>query len=218
VTPAYIHPVAPTRSDLEAVDRELLELPNPPRRERSFTVAFLLLAAVASLLMAFALRREVAFVFEASTPTELQDIGAAPATLFRENTYVSGHAMLGVAHAIRYERAFVGQSFRLMPVAGRPDVWVEVRIPEGQETSRFVPPSRFAGRLIHFDSAGPRHRGLASAVRDATGERVPPGTWLLIDGDAPSDARWALILVAVLIAFAVWNIVVMTKLVRRVRL
>jgi hypothetical protein len=124
--------------------------------------------------------------------------------------------MLGAAHAIRYERPLVSDSFRLMPVAGRDDVWVEVHVPPRGENIRWVPPSQFTGRLVRFEEAGPRHRGLASAVRDATGQIVPKGAWLLVDGAAPESSRWAVVLVALFVGFALWNAFATSRLLRKV--
>jgi hypothetical protein len=96
-------------------------------------------------------------------------------------------------------------------------VWVEIRVPEGVESDRFVPPTAFSGRLARFASAGPRHRGLASAIGELTSQKVPAGAWLLVDGETPAHARWAVALVALFVGFAAWNAVAIAKLVRRVR-
>ena len=214
MTTAPIHHLA---AEDDAIDPELLDLPDPPKRERSMTVGMLVFTAFASLAMVVALRQDAAYAFTSARATDLGDLGAAPAAAFVENGYVQGTAMLGAAHAIRYERPLVSDSFRLMPVAGRPNVWVEVRVPAGAENIRYVPPSQFSGHLVRFDAAGPKHRGLASAVRDATGQKVPDGAWLLVEGDAPTGARWAILLVAMFLGFAVWNLSVTAKLLRKVR-
>lgn len=212
---AQTHDFIPEAGE-EALDPELLDLPDPPKKERTFTVALLVFTALASLAMVFALRRDAAFAFGDAHPRDLGDLGSAPAAAFVENGYVQGTAMLGAAHAIRYERPLVSDSFRLMPVAGRPDVWVEVRVPSGAENIRYVPPSQMSGRLVRFEAAGPKHRGLASAVRDATGQQVPENAWLLVEGDAPASARWAIALVVMFLGFAMWNLGVTAKLLRRV--
>jgi hypothetical protein len=205
----------PTLTD-EQIDQELLDLPDPPKRERSLTVAMLLFTAIASVAMIFALRRDAAYAFSVRDAADLGDLGSAPADAFQQNRYVHGTAMLGAARAIRYERPLQSGSFRLMPVAGRPNVWAEVRVADGEENVRWVPPSSVTGRLVHFDSTGPRHRGLASAVKDTTGQDVPEGAWLLVQGDAPTDARWAVLLIMMFTGFAIWNIGVAAKLLRRV--
>jgi hypothetical protein len=170
--------------------------------------------------MVLALRRDAAYAFAPEHARDLGDLNAAPtdgSSTFVENQYVRGQAMLGAARAIRYERPLVSDSFRLMPVAGRENVWVEVRVPPRGENIRWVPPSQVSGRLVRFDAAGPRHRGLADAVHDATGQEIPKGSWLLVDGNAPSDARWAVILVGLFGIFAAWNAFATAKLLRKVK-
>lgn len=219
MTQASSHDLLPPRahggSD-DAIDPELLELPDPPKAERTATVALLLVTALASLAMVLVLMRDAAFAFAPQSASDLGELGSTPAAAFVDNGYVHGTAMLGAAHAIRYERPMVAGSFRLMPVAGRPDVWAEVRVPEGGENSRYVPPREVGGRLVRFDEAGPRHRGLASAVQQATGQRVPDGAFLLIDGETPASARWAIALVVMFLGFAAWNVAMTAKLLRRV--
>ena len=124
--------------------------------------------------------------------------------------------MLGAAHAIRYERPLISDSFRLMPVAGHDNVWVEVRVPAGAENVRYVPPSQMTGRLVRFETAGPKHRGLAAAVRDATGKEVPENAWLLVEGEAPASSRWAVMLIVMFLGFAMWNLGVSAKLLKKV--
>jgi hypothetical protein len=94
---------------------------------------------------------------------------------------------------------------------------VLVRVPAGEENARYVPPSQFRGRLVRFDAGGLRNRGLASVIEDATGEAVPKDGWMLVDGEAPGSATWAVGLAALFVAFAVWNLGAIAKLVRRVR-
>lgn len=212
-------PLAPARDVVEdeQLDPELLELPDPPRRERSVTLAVLVLTALASVAMVFALRHDAAYAFADAHARDVGDLATAPASIFAQNAFVHGRVMVGAAHAIRYERPLVSDSFRLMPVAGRENVWVEVRVPAGSESARWVPPSEVSGRLVHFDASGPKHRGLAAAVHDVTGADVPVDAWLLVDGDAPPSSRWAVMLVALFAAFAAWNVAVTAKLLRKVR-
>jgi hypothetical protein len=204
----------PSRED--ELDPELLALPDPPKRERTLTIGMLLFTAAASIAMILVLRRDAAYAFAPAAAADIGEIATAPAAAFGENRFVRGGGMLGAAHAIRYERPLVSESFRLMPVSGRHDVWVEVRVPPGAETIRWVPPEQVSGRLVRFASAGPKHRGLASAVHDATGQTVPSEAWLLVEGDAPSGSRWAVLLEVLFAGFAIWNLLVSAKLLRRV--
>ncbi len=201
------------------VDPELLALPDPPRRERTLTVVVLALAAVLSLAMVFALRRDVGYAVASSTPAGVGDLRtASEATLAAsDNRLVHAEGMLGAAGGIRYERPFVDDSFRTLPVPGNDTVWVDVRVPAGKETGRWEPPRAFTGRLVRFGGAGPRHRGLAAAIERTTGSRVPAGAWLLVDGEDPASARWTILLAALFLGFAAWNAVAIARIVRRVK-
>ena len=206
----------------DEVDPELLQLPDPPKRDRTFTVGLLVFTALAALAMVVALRRDAAYAFAPGHARDLGELNTANTETFVENEYVRGTAMLGAAHAIRYERPLVSDSFRLMPVTsgiigGPQNLWVEVRVPARGENIRWVPPSQVSGRLVRFEASGPRHRGLADAVHDTTGQEVPKGAWLLVDGAAPSDARWAVLLVGLFACFAAWNAFATAKLLRKVK-
>jgi hypothetical protein len=213
-----LSPLPLGKADADEIDPELLALPDPPRRERTWTLLILGLTALVSLVMAVALRRDAAYAFASAVPTDLAELrDVAPSSLGQGNRFVSGRGMLGAAGAIRFERPFAEDTFRLSPLAGRRDFWVLVRVPAGEENARYVPPSQFRGRLVRFDAGGLRNRGLASVIEDATGEAVPKDGWMLVDGEAPGSATWAVGLAALFVAFAVWNLGAIAKLVRRVR-
>lgn len=206
----------PGQELVDEVDQELLDLPAPPKRERTATVALLLFTAVMSLAMVGALWRDAAYALS-SAQRETLDLSSAQAADFHDNAFVEATAMLGAAHAIRYERPLVSSTFRLMPVAGRPNVWAEVRVPAGEENARWVPPKVVVGRLVRFEASGPKHRGLADAVKQATGQDVPKGSWLLVQDEGPADARSAVLLVLLFAGFAAWNVFATSRLLRKVR-
>ena len=227
-------PGAPSSGASDEVDPELLALPDPPRRERTWTLLVLAVTAVVSIAMALALRPDASYAFASAVPMDLGELRDVSPGSLADNRFVSARAMLGAAGAepnrhvrghgslggvlaVRFERPFESDSYRLSPVAGRRDVWVEVRVPEGEETSRYVPPAQFRGRLVRFDAGGLRNRGLRGVIERATGEPVPAAAWLLVDGETPGGAGWAVGLAALFVAFAAWNLGAMAKLVRRVR-
>lgn len=201
----------------DAFDPELAALPDPPRAERGATLLLLAVTALAALAMVVALARDAAYAFATGGVHDLGNLRLAPAASLSANAYARGEGMLGGGGSIRFERSFESDSFRVAPVAGRPDVWVELRVPSGVDPERYVPPTSFAGRLVRFDAAGPRHRGLARSVTELTGQPVPDGAWLLVDGEAPAQARWAVALVALFAGFAMWNVVTLARLVRKVK-
>ncbi len=209
----------PSSGSPSALDPELSALPAPPKRERTITVVLMLVTAALSLLMTAALLSEARYALSPGTPNDVGDLAAfSPAADPNiGNRYTRATALLGTAGAIRYGRAAEGDSFRLAPVAGNPNIWVEIRVPEGFEGPRFVPPTLFAGRLVPFDAAGIRHSFLRAAVAEQTQTQVPQGAWLLIDGSSPRASRWAVALSLLFVGFALWNGVGVVRLLKRVR-
>jgi hypothetical protein len=199
----------------EEVDPELLELPDPPRGERRSTLLVMALAAVASAAMAVSLTRDASYALGSSSVTDLGDLSTASG--FVSNSYIEGKGQLAGAGQLRYERPFESDSYRIAPVAGRGDVWVELRVPAGAESNRFVPKAEFSGRLVRFSQAGLRHRGLRSAIEDRTGQKVPENAFLLVDGQAPDNSRAFAMLWVMFVGFAFWNVAAMGRLVRKVK-
>lgn len=216
-SPPPISGQGPSSFSEDELDPELLALPDPPKQGRWATVALLAMTALASAAMVFALRRDVAYAFANPIPRDVGDLAQVSFEGMEGNELVHGRAMLGAAGAIRYERPFESVSFRLAPVVGHPNVWVELQVPEGAESGRFVPPQEFSGRLVRFSKAGPKHRGLQRSIAESTGHVVPEGAWLLAEGERPANARWAVALVLLFGAFAGWNVVTLARLLRRVK-
>jgi hypothetical protein len=198
-------------------DPELLALPSPPKRERTATIVVMTVTALATIALGWSLRGEARYAVSAGQPTELGDLSQLTPSPDLANRYVRGSALLGASGAIRYGRAAEGDSFRLAPVAGNEKLWVEIRVPEGFEGPRFIPPSSFAGRLVPMSDAGLRHAMLPGEVRDKAKTDIAADAWILIDSTSPRASRWALLLVALLTGFAAWNVLGIARLLGRVR-
>jgi hypothetical protein len=198
-------------------DPELLSLPAPPKRERTITVLLMVLTAAAAAWMAVSLLGEARYAVTPGHPLDVGDLTALHPGDEMANRYVRATALLGTTGAIRYGRAAEGDSFRLAPVAGNPKLWVEIRVPEGFEGPRFVPPTVFAGRLVPFKKAGVRHVGLGGAVHEQTTSALPDDAWLLIDGGSPRASRWAIALALLFAGFSVWNLASVARVLSRVR-
>lgn len=197
-------------------DPELLALPAPRRRERGATLLVMGVTALAAIAMTVLLSGEARYAVSPGQPVELADLTALTPGADLANRYVRGHGLLATGGAVKYGRPAEGDSFRLAPIASNSKIWVEIRVPEGFEGPRFVPPSTFAGRLVPLHQAGLRHAGLGGAVAE-TGAAVPADAWILVDGDSPRASRWAVALVALLAGFAGWNLLGIARIVRRVR-
>lgn len=201
----------------EEVDPELLALPDPPRTERTLTLVVLLLAALVSLAFAFSLRHDVTYALSRSEPLPVGSLDQAELGNLPNNRVVTASATLGVSGAMRFERPFVEESSRIMPVLGRDDLWVELRIPRGEVLGRFVPPDALRGRLVSFREAGPHHGGIGSQLSDLRGAPLPATAMVLVQGEEPGSARSSLVLSLVALCAAAWSLFTCVRMLRRVR-
>lgn len=208
---------APRGAASREPDPDLISLPAPPKRERTATVVLMTITSLVAVWMAISLSGEARYALSPGRPHELGDLTALNPTDDLTNRYVRATGLLGTAGAIRYGRAAEGDSFRLAPIAGNPSIWVEIRVPEGFEGPRFVPPTTFAGRLVPFEKAGVRHVGLRKSVLDQTQVTIPEKAWVLVDGSSPRASRWAVALAVLFLGFAAWNVMGVVRVLSRVR-
>ncbi len=211
------HHTATAESGLElSRDPDLEALPAPRRPGRWLTLLTMSVTLVLSLLMALALRGQAGYALSTTEPHDLGYLARLTPDAQLANRYVRGEALLSSDNAVRYSRPMQDDSYRLAHVAGNPQIWVEVRVPDGMEGPHFVPPSSFVGRFVPLSKAGLSHTDLRDAVT-STGGKVPADAWLLQDGAAPRGSRWALGLMALFIGFAGFNAFGLYRLARPVR-
>ena len=194
-----------------APDPELEALPKPRRPGRLLTLGAMSLTIVAAGFMTWALRGEAAYALRGGPPIELGELAVFKPRSEQANGWAHGQGSLSVSGAIRYERPLESDTYRLAPIAGNERVWVQIRVPEDFEGPHFVPPTSFVGRLVPMAEAGLRYRGLRDVAR------IPDDAWLLIDGEAPRTSRWALGLLALFGAFALFNVYGLIRLLRPVK-
>ena len=198
-------------------DPDLEALPPPRRPGRTLTLVTMSVTLLASLIMAWALRGAASYALSPKNPQDLGNLAHVQAADELANRYVEGDALLSSGSAIRYTRPLETDTFRLAHVAGNEQLWVEIRVPKGEEGPHFVPPTRFQGRLVPFDDAGLSHSDLQDSVSQATAGNVPANAWVLIDGDAPAGSQWALGLIALFVGFALFNAGGLQRLLRPAR-
>jgi len=208
--PAPQDPPAPSGPPLP----ELAELPPPRRPFRRATLITLGTGAVASLLFAAAMAPDVRYSLDTSAARDIGELARLVPGQELADTWVRAEGQLSVTEAIRYRRPLERDSYRLASVEHNPRVWVQIRVPEGEEDPRFVPPDSFVGRLVPVSSLGLRQRGLAEAVGGAGLPPLRGDAWLLVDGESPAALRWVLGLLALLLAFAAFNVVGLVRLLR----
>jgi hypothetical protein len=207
----------PPGLDALGQDPDLVALPGPPKAERTVTVLLMAVTALAAIWMSFVLLGEARYALTPGQLLDVADLATLGPAAEIDNRYVRASGLLGTTGAIRYGRAAEGDSFRLAPIAGNNKIWVEIRVPEGFEGPRFVPPTNFAGRLVPFKKAGIRHARLPASVRSQTDQQVPEDAWILIDGSSPRASRWAVALVLLFAGFSFWNLAGIVRILGRIR-
>ena len=201
----------------EGADPELEALPAPRRPGRTLTLLTMGLTTVVAVAMAWAIRGEAKYALRSGPPVELGNLSELEPRAEYANAWVHGEALLGSTRAVRYGRPLEQDTYRLAPIAGNDRIWVQVRVPEGLEGPRFVPPTSFVGRMIPMANAGTRQSEIAEAASKAAGGKLPADAWLLVDGEAPATTRWALGLIVLFVGFALFNVWGLARLLRPVR-
>lgn len=201
--------------DLAVLDPELEALPVPRRPWRRMTLAVMLTTAICSAWLAWRLAGAAAYATVTGPPVDLGSLTGVQLGAELANRWARGEGQLGPA-AVEFRRPLDADRYRVAPIEGAPNVWVQVRVPAGLDTERFVPPNSFVGRLVPFDALGLRHQGVVDAIEEVTGEWSPAGAWLLMDGEAPQTSRWVLGVVALLASFTVINLIGIVRLLRPV--
>jgi hypothetical protein len=189
--------VAPVRPDApgvpfphvaeDAYDAELeaiAELRARPAARTAYVARLLAIAASAALV--FALRVDLRYAF---APRETVVLGASPTSgqlAAATHRHVSIDGIPGGVGAIDYRRPLRDGVYRLAPLVDHPDVYVELRLPDGVDPARFVPPTHVNGRLVPIDDGGARFSHVRAMIERASGKPAPASTYLLEQGAAPT--------------------------------
>jgi hypothetical protein len=195
----------PQEPDDGPLDPELEALPEPRRPWRKTTLATMAITAAAAASVAWSLREPAAFAVFRGPPVELGSLTHVQPAAAVDNAWVHGEGTLG-PRSIEYERPVDRDRYRVAPLEDNPRVWVELRVPGGLESEHYVAPNSFVGRFVPFEKVGLRHTALMSAIETTFGKPPASDAWLLIDGEAPATTNWAVGLVALFVAFALFNV------------
>ncbi len=195
-------------------DHELVGLPAPRRPWRRATLVTLSAGALASLALAAAVLPDVRYSLGAGSARDIGDLAHASLGPDLRDAWVRAEGSLSATQAIRYSRPLERDSYRLAQAGDNPRVWVQIRVPAGEEDPRFVPPDSFVGRLLPVGELGLRQRGLAEAVASTGLDPLPNDAWLLLDGESPAATRWVLGLLGLLLGFAAFNVAGLVRLLR----
>ena len=174
------------------------------------------ITTVAALGLAMSLAPLVTYAFMGGVPVELGALTGVQPDEKNAGSWVHATGALA-GRGIEYRRPLDPDRFRLAQVDGNPRLWIELRIPSGIEPEHYVAPNSFVGRLAPLARAGIRHRALPEAIESSFGKGPRSDAWLLVDGESPATTRWAAALSGLLVAFAVFNVWGLVRLLRPAR-
>jgi hypothetical protein len=197
-----------------SLDEGLRGLPRPRRTMRSVTIVVIAITISLCGWLTWSLRGEALY---SATEGKVLEIGVFTRAKLDDrvsNRYVRTLIELRGVKAVRFKRLLDRDEYRIAMAS--PDRWVDYRVPKALAVPRFVPPGLVAGRLVRVAELGPRFRGLASALSEASGQ--PAGqAWVLVDGHSPSAAGWLVGLEIMLLAFLAWNGLALVRITRPIR-
>jgi hypothetical protein len=182
---------------------------------RKFATLARIFAVVASIALAYALRADLRY---AMAPRAATDLGhdPTPAQLDASaHTFVSIDGVPGGVGAVDYRRPLGDAMYRLAPLVDHPDVLVELRLPDGVDPSRFIPPTTVRGRLVPMDEGGARFASARALVGGATGTNPPQKAWILQEGAEPSWSSPGAILAVIALLLAAVQVVTLVAPRRR---
>jgi hypothetical protein len=198
----------PSDSDL---DSELAALPAPPRTRVRVLGALLGAISLVSVGLAAQLRDDVAFAFAPAAPVVLGDAATAAVPSALANRMVTFRVTPQMAGAVRYTRPLTMGDYLVFPVAGRAGEAIYVQV-----DGAAVHAGQVTGRLVPFSGAGGRYNRVGRFLRDEMSGRVSGQTMLLVSDARPSQYLWAPALASFLLALALFDLVMLARLFRRV--
>lgn len=174
----------------------------------------MLLTVVASIGTVVSVGGDVRYVFASSMPTGLGDVRALDAAKLVPNTYVQLEGVPTLAHQVKYRRSATGAEYVVFPLAGQKLVFVEAKASDAEAADR-VASAVFRGRLVTLGDLGGRYGEVSRYLSESMGLPVTTETFLLREGETPTDAAWSLGVLALAAALVVMNGVLFARWFRR---
>lgn len=189
-------PFPPIAEDAHDPELEAIAAARALPAARALT-AVRLISIVFAGLLAFALRHDLRYALASPSVIELNETSSTAELSNAAHHLVAIRGIPGGVGAVDYRRPLQGGVYRLAPLVDRPDVLVELRLPDGVDPSRFVPPTSVRGRLVPLDDGGVRFGDARGLLERATGRALPANAFLLESGAEPTMRAPAALLGAV---------------------
>jgi len=196
----------------DGLDPELVALQAPPQGQRIAALTVMAAAVVAAMAMVITLRADVRYSLSSSQAVDLGQVQALSPRDLVSNTYVRLEGMPTIAHAVRFSQGMGGQ-FRVFPLAGQRNVYVQIEDEGGESFVR----SEYTGRLVTFDDLGGRYADLARAMQRELKLPVTGESFLLLADEPPSSYAWTWVAFALCVAFVLLDVYFILRWFRPVR-
>lgn len=168
------------------------------------------LSVAASLAFMASLRGDLRYFMASS---EVVDLGTAmsldPAHL-QPDTYVRVRGTPMASGTVRYQRALLGTSYNVYPLAGQQNIFVQVES-NGARADRQSSRDEFTGRLVTFGQLGGRFSAVRGYLERTMGMPVSSESFLVLDGEAPGSYGWSVAMALVALLFVVVNVVLLVR-------
>lgn len=156
--------------------------------------------AACALLLAFLLRLDVAYAFTPAGASAVGDVLSADRAALPTNRLVRIEGAPMASNAVFFRRALGGGEYVTFSLAGQRDVWVQVPVEEG-ERMRALSQHSFEGRLVRVGDLGGRFDAVSAYLSGTLHQPIDDSAYLLLAGERPSNAWWAIALVALVLSF-----------------
>lgn len=211
--------------DRDRIDPELSSLPAAPKKRRR-NPWIILLVIVIGVFMLYWLRTDLVYFFRSETPLELGEVTDIDFAKIESNTYVHINGIPNPTKVVKFTKRLNKGFFRLFPLVGTTDVFVQIHIREDGEEGEGKPkekkktdelPGEFTGRAIRFVDL--EKTGIASSsyknIRDFFFEKfymtVPESSMLIMDGDNPRSYWMYPVLAAFICFFVLLNSILLVQ-------
>ena len=203
-------PPTDPRSGPEAVDPELLALPEPPRGQRSLTIAVMAAVLAASVALISQIRADIAYFFAPSVAVDLGEARLSQPVDLPDNAFVRVRGTPMLSKTVTFTVPVTGAQYAVFPLLGQKHVFVQVPADELRDPERGARGEYF-GRLVTFGSLRGRLGVVQNHLHDAMEMPATSESFVLIADQAPESYVWAPALAAVCIVFILGTLWLMLR-------
>ena len=200
------------------VDQELMNLSTAPPRLSHIIIPGLLAAMSVVMLVLF--YPDFKYLLHGfGKPRHLGDAAEIDLKKLESNTYVSVEGIPWITKTIAFNEgvkwfAMSDNSQKLFPLSGQSSLFVQWTVPDKDKMYRDprtdpgspLLPGYFEGHLLRRGDLGRNYGKVWVFFKSELGLEASEDTWVLIDGEAPGDKWWVVVVYLLLATMIVTNV------------